>query len=862
MRADQLHYTSALRGSSGNAGFQTLRSSPGIAPDEQREIERRGIYRPPRDARHDPDDETIARDFPRALRWYRLPGGSPALTRSSYVGRDYSGRWGNFFAHTLVFAAEPDPDFWPIDFYEWPGWVDRLAAEADDTTPAPLPVAELAGLRPAESFRLEELSGFLREAPGRRAALVRIGRALLAAGESSRPVVIRDSPLACLYWIACAQKLFPPVHARSLTISTYQDDPRGCATLNGTSGVTDFAFDEAERRFRFFVFDFTAGVESELPAGPGDYAERAGGWLAEDPARLARFFTFTRLFTHERLEPRLVLALELFELQEGREIGADRDFGELLGFAEEFLRAETRPILARALAARARVPGQPLAPADQGRLIRFLVGADGDAEAEKLATGCWQDLLGRVLATGGAGHEELDRSWRDLLERRPALAPDLARIWFDALGRGRAGEGLAGLPESALGVLLGFTLAGLEHLGRRPLAAQAELEWMVGALFSPASERVARAELVLRAVCADVPTLAALATRIAERGWLEAPRLGRLLGTLLATLPAESGRSVRRALAQVRAWDTLLGEWLAITEAGGDLAAAYERYGTEVMADLPEYAAERRSQIAAALLERLAPAVSFRIAEHWLESGEWEHFSPPLAATCVELAHRGLPLDLDDASGTVGAERLTRVARLLRLAVPLDRVFLREQLALARRSGTPLSAFRLAELARPLAQLPIPEFGPVTAALLPELLERVGASGDHSRVLQVFVRDDGIKPVEQALGAFLRRRRGNAWPEAMMACLRYWLGFDAKANRASLALAPLERGAFEGLADALVRLPERTHLTIRQQLKTARTSDRALERWQDLEARARRTPRGLWRRFTRLFRRAPRREGN
>lgn len=856
MRALQLHYTSARRGSSGHAGFQTHRSTPGLGPDEQREIERRGIYRPPRDARRDPDAETIARDFPRALRWYRLPGGRPALTRSSYVGRDYSGRWGNFFAHTLVFAAEPEPDFWPIDFYEWSGWVDRLAAESDDALPPPLPVAELAGLRPAESFRLEELSGFLREAPGRREALARIGRALLASLESSRPVVIRDAPLACLYWIACAQKIFPPAHARGLTISTFQDDPRGCATLNGTCGVTDFTFDDAERRFRFFEFDFTNGVESELPASSGDYSEQASCWLAEDPARLARFFTFTRLFTHERLEPRLVLALELFEFQEGREVGPDRDFAALLAFAEEHLLPAARPVLSRALAARARVPGRPLAPADHGRLIRFLADASGDPEAPELATACWQDLLGRVLAAGGAGHEELDRAWRELFDRQPATAPTLARIWLEALGR--APDSFASLPEPALEVFLGFTFASLEQLGRRPLATQPELEWMVAALFAQPAARVARAAMLLRAVSGDVQALSTLATRICERGWVEAATLGRLLGKLLPTLPSEAARGVRRALAEAQAWETLLGEWQGITEAGGDLLAAYERYGTEVVANLPVYGEHCRTQIAQALLDRLDSAEQTRVAGRWLESGEWEQLSPALAASCVELAHRGLPLDLDDPTGAARAERLARVAARLRLAAPLDRVFLREQMALARREAASLSAFRLAELARPLARLTISDFNQVTAELLPALLERVGAPGEHPRVLQVFVRDDGIKAVEQALGGFLRRRRRAGWPEPMMAALRFWLGFDAKASREKLALAPLERGALEGLAQALARLPERSRDNLRQQLRTARPSGPALERWHDLEARSRRTGWGLWRRFTGLFRRTDR----
>src|SRR5689334_15719663 len=146
MKALQLHYTSCRRGQSGNAGFQTRTLSAGIRPDEQREIERRGIYRPPRDARPDPSPEEIARDFPRALRFYRLESGRLAITLSTYVGRDYSGRWGNFFAHTLVLEAEP-AKLWPIDFYEWPGWKAGLSENEDtEEVPTPLPAVDLSAL--------------------------------------------------------------------------------------------------------------------------------------------------------------------------------------------------------------------------------------------------------------------------------------------------------------------------------------------------------------------------------------------------------------------------------------------------------------------------------------------------------------------------------------------------------------------------------------------------------------------------------------------------------------------------------------------------------------------------------------------
>src|SRR3954466_817292 len=206
MKALQLHYTSCRRGQSGNAGFQTRSFTPGIRADEQREIERRGVYRPPRDARPDPSREEIAQNFPRALRFYPLESGRHAVTRASYVGRDYSGRWGNFFSHTLVLENGQLPVLWPVDLYEWQGWRDGLSPEEDnEEVPGPIPEVDLDALSPAESFKLEELCAFLREEPGRTELLARMGRAVLLGRTSSRALVVRDTPLNGLYWIACLQ---------------------------------------------------------------------------------------------------------------------------------------------------------------------------------------------------------------------------------------------------------------------------------------------------------------------------------------------------------------------------------------------------------------------------------------------------------------------------------------------------------------------------------------------------------------------------------------------------------------------------------------------------------------------------------
>jgi hypothetical protein len=317
MKALQLHYTSCRRGLGGSAGFQTRAVTPGLALDDQREIERRGAYRPPRDLPPEPTPDEITQLFPSALRSYRLPSGHLALTRASYAGRDYTGRWGNFFAHTLVLAEGPPAELWPIDLYEWPGWQLRLAAEDDtEATPPELPVVTLDRSQAGESFRWPELQEFLRERSGRVERLANLGRALLLALETARPVVVRDTPNAGLYWSACLQKLLPPALAWPLSWSSYQDDSRTSAQVNATSGETDFVFTEAEARFRFYLFDGEDGLASELPAATDDYPAVAAGWLAHEPARLVAFFAFVERLQLPQPGVELEVACHLFQFTE------------------------------------------------------------------------------------------------------------------------------------------------------------------------------------------------------------------------------------------------------------------------------------------------------------------------------------------------------------------------------------------------------------------------------------------------------------------------------------------------------------------------------------------------------------------
>jgi hypothetical protein len=118
MNIEQQIYTSCPYGEGydGISGFQVKARSKGITDSVSRALLRySNHYHVPRELRSleynyyqegkELPPEFLAR-FPYAVTYHLVEENLYALTRVQYVGKDYSGRPGNFLAHTLVFAPE------------------------------------------------------------------------------------------------------------------------------------------------------------------------------------------------------------------------------------------------------------------------------------------------------------------------------------------------------------------------------------------------------------------------------------------------------------------------------------------------------------------------------------------------------------------------------------------------------------------------------------------------------------------------------------------------------------------------------------------------------------------------------------
>lgn len=864
MKALQLHYTSCRRGLSGNAGFQTRALTEGIRPDEQREIERRGVYRPPRDARQEPSLEEIGREFPRALRCYTLESGRPAITRASYVGRDYSGRWGNFFAHTLVLENGRAPVLWPIDLYEWTGWKDGLAPEEDaDETPPSLPPADLASVSPAESFRFEELRDFLQEEPGRRDLLARMGRAVLLGRGDSRAVVIRDTPVNGLYWIACLQKLFPPQHAAALTSSTYQDDPRGCAAINATTGETDFTFDESERRFRFYEFDLTTGTHSDIPEAADDYPAIAARWMAEDPGRLQRFYEFLHQFDHRELETALISAVHLFELSQGEGAApGGEQLTRMIDFASRHATAEGRVRLLEVLGRAADLSGGLPRAEDYEPLIRFLCDgarATGKLEHRGLAFRAWISLIRHHLLASGRGLATAEGTWGHLLrDLAPHISELSALVLAEPAWNDRNDSRLPELSIEPLAFLLRVVWRCLELTDRLPVWEQEEFHALLTAL-GQNTAATASAQAALAAIPPEPEPLATVSrqlrdacVQVAREARPTSAAVGRGLGHVLTGLEAATAAAVRRHLEAAQEWDLLFGEWYGLLEAAPDPLSAFASYRKTVLAPLPQYEKICLPGVVSSLLRHLSDDRRPTFALEWLRSGEIDQFPEELAGRCIASANLAVPLDPEDNGGQETAKLVAEAARKRKVELQPNRPLLRQVLAAARTAKTPFSALRLKEIRNAVAALSEAEHVVFAEGILAQALERASNKADHQQALVAIA---GGRPalLAQPYLDFFKAKRKAVWPESLHAALRFWLTFD---RREEGALAELEPTAQRGLLLALEKLNAAELSGIDGKLRQARIDSRATDRWREMQQILEKQRRNPWNRLMRVFSRS------
>ncbi|GII75978.1 hypothetical protein Sru01_09600 [Sphaerisporangium rufum] len=465
----QLHYTSAAGGPDGRAGFQVVAASPGLPPGLAGQVAARLAYRPPPGAPLAPTGEQLA-DFPVALAYEVLDGRWCLLTRCVYLGRDYSGRYGNFLGHAVVAEADELTGLRPVEMWRSPLW-------AAEPAPPGTELAELDDLPPGDGTDPESLAGWLAaggEPAYRRLALLLDAVGGVLARGHGRVVLVSAEVEEIVRWLAVVSFSLPWPAAARLAFATYSGDPAAAAQpLVGTTpdcwlpaGTDDEVVRLAEPhppgpppgRFARTTADCwrqldLAGLDAlgELAALPAP----DGGRAAPGPDTWAALLAFCRgdpsvTAAEEAAVARALRADLPGEVWDDLAAAAGRMGYELASAA----RAVAPPGADDAYAARCAVlalrdTGLPAPAPARSAEVRARLGAEAD---RALAAAGDLGELAAVLRTARAVHAPVDAG----------LLASATRALVRA-GRGDLGRLLDTVPDEARAAVLAGAVPGLEE---------------------------------------------------------------------------------------------------------------------------------------------------------------------------------------------------------------------------------------------------------------------------------------------------------------------------------------------------------------------------------------------------------------
>ena len=234
-------------------GYNVFKRSAGIT-DQDLPLIFKGIkYVAPTDLPLTSESDELERLYPVNFTSFKV-NDKTCIARVNYLGKDDSGRFGNYFAHALLFSEACD--FYPIDLAFEEIWKKRLTDEERQMDKGPHDIEPLFQLPYGKGMSYDELSTFM-EVQGED-KYQKLINAFLYAKSSKRKLVIYDTQENIPMWLGLLTHSFPLSIARDITFLTYVGDFLQSQTDIFTIPPTGCSFNyEAEiKNGRMVVLDF------------------------------------------------------------------------------------------------------------------------------------------------------------------------------------------------------------------------------------------------------------------------------------------------------------------------------------------------------------------------------------------------------------------------------------------------------------------------------------------------------------------------------------------------------------------------------------------------------------------------------
>lgn len=299
MEALQYIYTSWKNGDSTEKGYMIYSRSEGITESECSAIKDAMQYLAPKELTLTPTPQEIADIFPYAFSYFVLPTGRGCVAQSTYLGKDYSGRYGNYIIHALIFDINNLPCR-PAEFFAEPYIKTAMTQEELD---APSPVPPLPPLHISEYASVindEQLNEFLFDKENEFAQLISM---ILAAQDAGIPFYLNDSRENLVLWSAAVQRILPSRLAKKFMFNTYIGDHESMRSPRAREeglnfhliGVRPdanyFNYATESKSNRQIVMDFIGGHMTQGVI-PNSYAQAMAASIAFDCEEVDSFGEF------------------------------------------------------------------------------------------------------------------------------------------------------------------------------------------------------------------------------------------------------------------------------------------------------------------------------------------------------------------------------------------------------------------------------------------------------------------------------------------------------------------------------------------------------------------------------------------
>lgn len=314
MAIGQLFYTSCKKGLSSGMGFQTYSMTKSITEEDRKDIEGYCVYIPPDYLPTQPSAEEIDKLFPIAFSSFRLQSGKYCVCRAQYTGKDYSGRYGNYFCHVLI--SDKPWDFYPIELYGSTIFRGGLSKEEENSSEIDY-LPELKEIPLGNLVNFDNISGFLKgnQSDKRRKSFIQIMENIIGYNKDRKRIIFTDDKDSIPLWIGAIQMSLPKKLALQFSFTTYCYNPEDvnyilCAIDKEENKLNPR---NVQKYHKYHICDFINGPKEEI-ACSSSFVKRAEIGYTVSKEVFVPFISFLDEFEYNLLDEEIDSCVSLYNM--------------------------------------------------------------------------------------------------------------------------------------------------------------------------------------------------------------------------------------------------------------------------------------------------------------------------------------------------------------------------------------------------------------------------------------------------------------------------------------------------------------------------------------------------------------------